>query len=40
MDSIHPTFFELQLQDNKQQQNNVELQPEGKTSFDDLAEIK
>lgn len=40
MDSIHPSFFELQYEDSKQQQNNVELQPEGKTSFDDLTEIK
>ena len=40
MNSIQPSYFELQFEDSKQQQSHVVLKPEGKTSFDDLTELK
>ena len=40
MNSIQPSYFELQTEDSNQKQIHVVLQPEGKTSFDDLTELK
>lgn len=40
MNSIQPGYFELQLEDANEKQTKVVLKPEGKTSFDDLTELK
>ena len=40
MNSIQPSYFELQTDDSNQKQTYVVLKPEGKTSFDDLTELK